>query len=159
NIIRRPRESPSAPPTKIRAERNSPYDSITHCKSTTVAPRLDCSAGRATLTTVLSINAMLEPRMVAVSTQQPDFSGQRTPGVLPGMTASAHGCLILNVDAYGLRMDSAPLDSRSDGDEGRVILSPMKIWTKPLARRTLPRARMRVHLRPRPCKRLRENRS
>src|SRR5215471_20686351 len=71
---------------------------------------------------------MLEPRMVAVSTQEPDFSGQRTPGVLPRITASSHGCLILNVDAYGLRMDSAPLDSRSHGNEGTVILSPMRIF-------------------------------
>ena len=38
-------------------------------------------------------------------------------------------------------------------------MSAMGIWTKPLARRTLPRARMRVHWRFQPRKRLRENRS
>src|SRR5262245_36367488 len=30
NIARLPKESPSAPPTRIRAERNKPYDSTTH---------------------------------------------------------------------------------------------------------------------------------
>src|SRR5438876_2084705 len=41
NIRRRPKASPKAPPDKINAERNNPYDSTTHCTSTTVACRLD----------------------------------------------------------------------------------------------------------------------
>src|SRR5205814_9319794 len=36
----------------IRAERNSPYPSTTHCTSTTVAWNADCRAGKATFTTV-----------------------------------------------------------------------------------------------------------
>ena len=39
--------------------------STTHCTSASVAPSADCSAGSATLTTVPSMKAMLEPRMVA----------------------------------------------------------------------------------------------
>src|ERR1700759_1379946 len=83
NIARLPKESPSAPPTRIRAERKSPYDSTTHCTSSTVACSPDCSAGKATLTTVLSMNAMLEPRTVAASTHRFDFSAHATVG-LPG---------------------------------------------------------------------------
>src|SRR5580765_1347774 len=47
------------------------YASTTHCTWLTVACNEDCRAGRATLTTVPSINAMLEPRMVAASTHGP----------------------------------------------------------------------------------------
>src|SRR5437763_1148091 len=44
---------------------------LTHCTSTAVALRFVCSAGNATFTTVPSINAMLEARMVAASIHQP----------------------------------------------------------------------------------------
>src|SRR5436305_9759792 len=44
---------------------------MTHCTSTIVAFRFACSAGNATFTTVLSINAILEARVVATSTQRP----------------------------------------------------------------------------------------
>jgi hypothetical protein len=44
---------------------------MTHCTSTIVAFRFVCSAGNATLTTVLSIKAILEARVVATSTQRP----------------------------------------------------------------------------------------
>src|SRR5579862_9969157 len=100
NIARRPTASPSAPPTRIRAERNNPYDSMTHCTSTTVAWRLDCRAGKATLTTVLSMNAMLEPRIVADRIHGRDFSRHGAAAPLR-ITASSHGCFIWNVDAYG----------------------------------------------------------
>src|SRR6266481_9498885 len=43
---------------------------MTHCTSTIVAFRFVCSAGNATLTTVLSIKAILEARVVATSTQR-----------------------------------------------------------------------------------------
>src|SRR5215469_8201273 len=47
---------------------------MTHCTSTIVAFRFVWSAGNATLTTVLSMKAMLEARMVAARTQRPrDF--------------------------------------------------------------------------------------
>src|ERR1700704_4934409 len=42
---------------------------MTHCASAKRAPNSFCSAGSATLTTVPSMNAMLEARMVAASTQ------------------------------------------------------------------------------------------
>src|ERR1700733_11023010 len=65
NIRRRPNVSPSEPPTRISEPSNSKYASTTHCKSVTVAPKLVCKAGSATFTTVLSMNAMLEPSIVA----------------------------------------------------------------------------------------------
>jgi hypothetical protein len=48
-------------------------------------------AGRATLTTVLSMNAMLEPRMVAASIQTWAFSAQRDPEAVDRITASSQG--------------------------------------------------------------------
>src|SRR6266513_5495973 len=45
---------------------------MTHCTSTIVAFRFICSAGNATFTTVPSMNAMLEARVVAASTQGPE---------------------------------------------------------------------------------------
>ena len=57
------------PPTRINALRKSAYPSITHCISVTVPPRLDWSAGSATFTTVLSTNAMLEPRIATIRIQ------------------------------------------------------------------------------------------
>jgi hypothetical protein len=44
---------------------------MTHCASTIVAFKFVCIAGSATFTTVLSINAILEARVVATSTQRP----------------------------------------------------------------------------------------
>src|SRR6185436_10225222 len=43
---------------------------MTHCTSVTVALRLLCKAGNATLTTVPSMKAMLDPRIVAASVQR-----------------------------------------------------------------------------------------
>src|SRR5258706_13062568 len=53
------------PPTRIRPPRNNAYASITHWTSVMVACRSDCSAGRATLTTVASTNVRLDPMIVA----------------------------------------------------------------------------------------------
>ena len=47
----------------------------------TVACRLVCSAGRATLTTVLSMKAMLEPRIVAARIQRPACGEHRSAGI------------------------------------------------------------------------------
>src|SRR5437660_8695524 len=92
----RPNKSPSAPPTRINAPKKSPYDSTTHCTSTTVAPRLCCSAGRATLTTVLSINAMLEARIVAVRIHGPASSVQGTVATVEPVTAdSSQGAFMI----------------------------------------------------------------
>src|SRR5262245_51173488 len=49
----------------MRAERKRAYDSTIHCTSATEACKSLCSIGSATLTTVPSIKAMLEPRIVA----------------------------------------------------------------------------------------------
>jgi hypothetical protein len=68
--LRRPYMSPSAPPVRSSAARSSAYDSTTHWTSLSVACRDACIAGNATFTTVPSMNAMLEPRIVAASTQE-----------------------------------------------------------------------------------------
>src|ERR1700757_3734087 len=60
-----------------------------------VACRVDCRAGRATLTTVLSMNAMLEPRMVAASTHGLAFSAHGLLEAPDWITASSHGCRII----------------------------------------------------------------
>src|SRR6266481_3403814 len=72
---------------------------MTHCTSTAVALRFVCNAGSATFTTVPSMNAMLDARMVAVSTQRPrDFSHgaiaapARTTFSSQGSRKSAHIC-------------------------------------------------------------------
>src|SRR4029450_2424380 len=67
---------------------------MTHCTSTIVAFRLVCSAGNATFTTVPSMNAMLEARVVATSTQRPATFEQ---GALAGrdrIMLSSHGSRI-----------------------------------------------------------------
>src|SRR6267378_3763818 len=91
NIDRRPNKSPKEPPTRIKAASNNPYDSTTHCTPTTVAWRFDWSAGRATFTTVLSIKAMLEPRMVAARIQLPAWIAHGPSALADRMKASSHG--------------------------------------------------------------------
>src|ERR1700676_2752762 len=71
---RRPNLSPRAPPTRIREDRKIPYDSITHCTSMTVARNALWNFGAATLMTVLSMKAMLDPRIVAARIHRPDFA-------------------------------------------------------------------------------------
>jgi hypothetical protein len=58
------------------------------------------------LTTVLSMNAMLDPRIVAARTHVRDFSAQGTPGDPALISTSSHGCFISNLDAFGLQRDS-----------------------------------------------------
>src|SRR6266404_456455 len=94
NIRRRPSESPSAPPARTRADKRIPYDTTTHCTSTRLAWQEFSSAGTATLTTVLSTNAMLDPRIVA---------------------AKIHGCLAL---AHG---EAIPDDSTKPSSQGVFI--------------------------------------
>src|SRR6185295_5729323 len=65
---RLPKRSPIEPPMRSRDARRSAYDSTTHWTSWTVAFRFACNAGSETLTTVPSMKAMLEPRIVAART-------------------------------------------------------------------------------------------
>src|ERR1700688_1304098 len=101
NIRRRPSRSPSEPPTRINAPRNSPYDSTPHCTSTTVARNVAWIAGKATLTTVLSMNAMLEPRMVATRIHTLASGLQGTSPTAVRIEASSQGVLM---NAYGCHL-------------------------------------------------------
>jgi hypothetical protein len=56
--------------------------------------------------TVPSMNAMLEPRIVAARTHDRDFSAQGAPTFPARITAASHGYLIVNLDAYRTRADS-----------------------------------------------------
>src|SRR3954447_8736702 len=76
-ILRWPYMSPSEPPVRSSAARKRAYDSTTHCTSVMPTPNDDWIAGKATLTTVPSIKAMLEPRMVAARIHAlPDLAGE-----------------------------------------------------------------------------------
>src|SRR6476469_9515552 len=80
---------------------------MTHCTSTIVAFRFVCSAGNATLTTVLSIKAILEARVVATSTQRPAIFEQ---GALAGrerITLSSQGSRIDVSMMAGLQFSGA----------------------------------------------------
>src|SRR5262249_42120996 len=106
-IRRRPKRSLIDPPTRISAARNNAYDSTTHCTSTTVALRFSCNAGIATLTTVPSINAMLEPRIVAARIHGASALVQgRTEGP-DKMEPSSQGCLNILAIVRTDRLDSA----------------------------------------------------
>jgi hypothetical protein len=76
----------------MRAPRSRPYDSITHCASITVAPKLDWRAGNATFTIVLSMKAMLEARIAAARIHFPAAGGVEAEGP-DRMASSSHGGL------------------------------------------------------------------
>ena len=64
---------------------------MTHCTSIAVALRFVCSAGNATFTTVPSMKAMLDARMVAAKIQRPcDFEHVDLAGAAR-ITFSSHG--------------------------------------------------------------------
>src|SRR4030095_12978890 len=67
---------------------------MTHCTSTMVAFRFVCSAGTATFTTVLSINAILEASVVATSTQRPASFEQGALARRERITLSSQGSWI-----------------------------------------------------------------
>jgi hypothetical protein len=94
NIRRRPNKSPSAPPARINADKSIPYDSTTHCTSKTLALKLVCNAGMATLTTVLSTKAILEPRIVAVRIHGRAVPAHGTPALAERIKLSSQGVLI-----------------------------------------------------------------
>src|SRR4029453_7345259 len=67
---------------------------MTHCTSTIVAFKLVCSAGNATFTTVLSIKAILEARVVATRTQRPASFEQGALAKRERITLSLQGSWI-----------------------------------------------------------------
>src|SRR5712671_6777204 len=117
-IRRRPNRSPSEPPTRIKAAKNSPYDSTTHCISKTVTWKVAWIAGRATFTTVLSMKAMLEPRIVATSIQVLALAAHGTPASVVRFTTSSHGVLIKAMDDR-----ESELGSQSQHDSKREMLA------------------------------------
>src|ERR1700690_3508543 len=74
--------------------------------STTVACKLVWSAGSATFTTVLSMKARLDPRMVAASTQRLAAAVHGTPPFADLTTASSQGALMQALDASAREFDS-----------------------------------------------------
>ena len=93
---RRPKWSPNAPPTSSSAANNKAYDSTTHCAWKAVARKSRWMAGKATLTTVPSMKAMLEPTMAAASTQGREACGYGVVADLPicviGPGSTCRGC-------------------------------------------------------------------
>src|SRR5713226_3067931 len=75
----------------MRAARKSEYASTIHCTSVVVALSSLWMTGNATLTTVPSIKAMLDPRMVATSTHPPTFGAQGIASGAERITPSSHG--------------------------------------------------------------------
>src|SRR6188768_3034315 len=93
--LRRPRRSPSDPPVSSNAASVTAYDSTTHWMSLSDAPNADWSAGSATLTTVPSMKARLDPRIVAASTHAPRPLSLPVAAALR-IAASSHGGLVID---------------------------------------------------------------
>ena len=91
----RPCLSPSAPPTSSSAASSRAYDSTTHCTSATDASMSACSAGSATLTTVPSMNTMLEPRIVTARTYGCDDFAHGDAAVRHRTTPLSQGCMTM----------------------------------------------------------------
>src|SRR5215471_17230065 len=83
--------SPSDPPGRISAARMRAYASTTHCASITVAPKSACNAGNARLTTLLSMKARLDPRIVAARTHRLTALEQGAENGDERRTPSSHG--------------------------------------------------------------------
>src|SRR5437764_11998998 len=64
-----------------------------HWACAAVAPRSRCSAGSATLTTVPSMNAMLEPRMAASSVHRRAAAVHGDDSASPAVSPSSQGGL------------------------------------------------------------------
>ena len=71
NMRRRPNMSPSRPADQDQRSQCQAVRLHHPLHTTTLAPKLFCNAGRATLTTVLSMNAMLEATIVATRIHAP----------------------------------------------------------------------------------------
>src|SRR5882724_11843786 len=75
---------------------------MTHWTSTTLAWKALWNFGAATLTTVPSIKAMLEPRIVAARIHGPEFSAQRVPGLPERMEISSQGAFMQVLSSQGI---------------------------------------------------------
>src|SRR5262249_2710343 len=105
----RPRRSPSEPPTRINAASIRAYDSTIHCAPATLAPSSLCNMGSAMLTTVPSMNVILEPRIAAASTQRPVALPQSLTSGRERTTASSQGCRVSLSIYVGLRLSPQAL--------------------------------------------------
>src|SRR6185503_6184938 len=91
NTRRRPYRSPAAPPASISAPSVSVYALRIHCEPRTDVFRSACRSGRATLATEPSMNAMLDPRIVAARAQRfADCAQPEVAGTEARMTPSSH---------------------------------------------------------------------
>ena len=88
NSRRRPNRSPAAPPTRISEPRKRVYPFTTHCSAPRLASSPRCITGSAIVTTVASMNAIAEARMVAASTHRRDAATHGVPWP-PGCAADS----------------------------------------------------------------------
>src|SRR3569833_2120073 len=94
------------PPARRRAAWVRVKDAPINWTCAIVASRADCIAGRATFTTVASMNAMLEPRMAAVSVHAASRSlCLKEQGGAEDMTASSHGARTTRTSLSRLGLD------------------------------------------------------
>src|SRR5438445_9248747 len=75
----------------------------------TVAPRLACSAGSARLTTLPSIKARLDPRIVAARIHGAAFDEHGAAAGAERITPSSHGCAIEGLNFMGVALYSITL--------------------------------------------------
>lgn len=87
NTLRRPKRSPSEPPSRISPASVSMYAFTVHCRAARLASRSRPIRGSATLTTVESSMAMLEPSTVVSRIHLPAGEEIRTAGDSCGGTA------------------------------------------------------------------------
>src|SRR4051812_42355419 len=127
---------------------------MTHWTSMTVAFRLACSAGKATLTTVPSMNAMLEPRIVAARIQGPEVLGQGAAALPDRMTPSSHGCLaMLAIASFSLHKKTPTLRlseraSTPDAAGAHTLVLRLFFRVRPVIRAERPARRIRCRKRP-----------
>src|SRR5438874_12276826 len=95
---------------------------MTHCTSTMVAFRFACSAGNATFTTVLSINAMLEARVVATRTQRPARFEQGAAVGAERITLSSQGSR-MNASITMARLVPTEIQPCETANRARNLLS------------------------------------
>src|SRR5438128_10548948 len=100
---------------------------MTHRRSAAVAYRSRCRAGSATFTTVPSMNARLDPRMVAARIQRPRRAGTAAAHGWDRMTPSSHGGLAMVTISPPLAHDLTPLSYRyadaHRGTTGALVVS------------------------------------
>ena len=154
-LVSGPRRSPSEPPTSKNQGlqgiiRNASMQ--THCMSITVPPRLLCSAGKATFTTVLSMNAMAsEPSIAAARIQDSALRYCTRNSGVPGLNYS----LVTRwLQHFFQRLLAVPVDkSREESLPATIILlirgphelvpaSFLRLFSNQLQRRSLRGARL-----------------